>query len=365
MVEYENLKKLNAPFFEEYEDKFREVLNSGWFIQGEQVCMFEDEFARYCGSKYCVGVANGLEALILAIEAFGFKKGSEIIVPSNTYIATILAIIRSGMIPVLVEPDIDTYNIDPRRITDKITGKTVAIMPVHLYGRMAPMPEILEIAGKYELKVIEDAAQAHGASINGHKVGSWGDCTCFSFYPTKNLGALGDAGAVTTDSKEIADKLRVLRNYGSDKKYHNELIGFNSRLDEIQAGFLRIKLKHLDKINTHKNRLAELYFKSLEGTDYVLPSKTDGYYSVYHIFNVRHRDRDKIVDYLKQRGIKTDIHYPIAPNRQRAMRGILDMVDTPIAEEIHETTISLPISFHHTEEDIKYVCESLRTYLDA
>lgn len=362
MIEYENLGKLNKSFFDEYKKAFADVLDSGWFILGKQSSSFESEYAAYCGAKFCVGCSNGLEALELAIKAFDFPQNAEIIVPSNTYIATILAIVNADCKPVLVEPDINTYNIDPTKIEGAITKQTVAIMPVHLYGRMAPMPQILEIAKNHGLKVIEDAAQAHSASIKDKKVGSWGDITCFSFYPTKNLGALGDAGAITTDDETLANKIKALRNYGSFIKYQNDYIGHNSRLDEVQASFLRIKLRSLDKINEHKNKLAQIYFKELNNTDLILPTITENYYSVYHIYNVRTSKRDELKQYLLENEIKTDIHYPIAPNKQKAMKGIIDMYDTPIAEEIHKTTLSLPISYCHSEEDVYEVCSKIKDF---
>ena len=362
MIEYENLKKSNEPFISEYKQRFTDILNSGWFILGNEVTEFEKEFASYCGAKYCVGLANGLDALTLALEAFKFPPKSEVIVPSNTYIATVLAIINAGHIPVLVEPDIHTYNIDETKIIPAITEKTKAIMPVHLYGRLCNMTEIIKIGQKCNLKIIEDAAQAHGASLNRKKAGSWGDITAFSFYPTKNLGSLGDAGAITTDDEHTATTIRTLRNYGSKVKYHNELIGHNSRLDEVQAGFLRIKLKKLDEINAHKNKLAKIYNNELNDTRFIKPLCSPNYFHVYHIYNIRHPDRDKLKAYLEQKGIKTDIHYPIAPNKQIAMQGVLNRFDTPIAEEIHNTTLSLPISFAHTEKDIMQVCKVLKEF---
>lgn len=363
MIEYENLKVSNASFLQEFKNKFNTFVESGWFVLGKEVNNFEIEFAKYCGAKYCVGVANGLDALTLALRAYDFPKDSEVIVPSNTYIATILAVVNAGLKPILVEPDIETYNIDVKLIEKAITTKTKAIMPVHLYGKMCDMPKILEIAEKYSLKIIEDAAQAHGAAINGKKVGAWGDITAFSFYPTKNLGALGDAGAITTNDEELADKIRFLRNYGSNKKYHNEFVGVNSRLDEIQAAFLRVKLPYLDKINEHKNELAKIYYKKLEDLKFVLPKKQDGFFDVYHIFNIRCDKRDELKKYLELRGIKTDIHYPIPPNKQIAMKGILDKTETSISEEIHKTTLSLPISLGHSEKDIKVVCEALMDFV--
>jgi dTDP-4-amino-4,6-dideoxygalactose transaminase len=362
MIEYENLYKVNKPFMKKYKQKFNAMLNKGWFILGEEISKFEKEFAEYCGVKYCIGVANGLDALILSLLACDFPLGSEIIVPSNTYIATILAIINAGHIPVLVEPDIHTYNIDEKLIENKITQKTKAIMPVHLYGRLCNMTSINEIASKHNLKIIEDAAQAHGATLNGKKAGAWGDLTAFSFYPTKNLGSLGDAGAVTTNNEYYAEKIRTLRNYGSKKKYYNELIGNNSRLDELQAGFLRIKLQALDNINLHKNKLANIYNQELSEDKFIKPFIDKNYYNVYHIYNIRHNERDRLKTYLEKKGIKTDIHYPVAPNKQQAMSGILDGQETPIAHEIHSTTLSLPISFCHSESEILSVCKTLRDF---
>jgi dTDP-4-amino-4,6-dideoxygalactose transaminase len=362
MIPYEDLGKLNKPFVKEYKKKFNDIITKGWFILGDEVSQFEKEFAEYCNADFCVGTANGLDALILSLMACDFPKGSEILVPSNTYIATILAILNAGHIPVLVEPNINTYNIDEQMLEKVITKKTRAIMPVHLYGRLCNMPPIIEITKKHNLKIIEDAAQAHGASYNKKKAGSWGDIAAFSFYPTKNLGALGDAGAITTNNAEYADKIRVLRNYGSRKKYHNDLIGVNSRLDELHAGFLRIKLKKLDEINIHKNKLASIYNEELSHTDFVKPIVNNDYYHVYHIYNIRHEERDRLKEYLVAKGIKTEIHYPIAPNKQAAMKHILQNTVTPIAEEIHNTTLSLPVSFSHSEADILYVCKILKGF---
>jgi dTDP-4-amino-4,6-dideoxygalactose transaminase len=361
MLDYENLGKLNFPFIEKYKLKFKVFLESGWYILGQELTQFEEKFATYCGAKYCAGVANGLDALTLALRACDFPEKSEIIVPANTYIATILAILNAGHIPVLVEPNIRTYNIDEVLIAAKITAKTRAIMPVHLYGRLCNMPAILEIAAKHGLKVIEDAAQAHGAALHGRKAGAWGDITAFSFYPTKNLGALGDGGAITTDNLEYWQKIRTLRNYGSQKKYYNEVIGVNSRLDELQAVFLQVKLEALDQINSHKNRLAEIYHTELPETKFIKPIVSRDYEHVYHIYNIRHPDRERLKTYLENKGIKTEIHYPIAPNQQPALRGIFSE-QTPLAEEIHRTTLSLPISFCHTEQDILTVCRALKEF---
>jgi dTDP-4-amino-4,6-dideoxygalactose transaminase len=361
MIEYENLGKLNKPFLEAYQNKFSEVASKGWYILGSEVESFEKSFASYCGSRHCVGVANGLDALTLALQCFSFPEGSEVIVPSNTYIATILSILNCRLKPVLVEPDLLTYNINPEAIGEKITSRTVAICVVHLYGKCCDMDGVMAIARANGLRVIEDCAQAHGAKLNGRKVGTFGDFGAFSFYPTKNLGALGDAGCITTDDADLAARVRVLRNYGSEKKYYNEVIGVNSRLDEVQAAFLNVKLRALDEINEHKRKLAGIYQKEI-GYKYTKPSLHPDYYDVFHIYNVRHPRRDELKAYLEKNGIKTEIHYPVPPHRQKAMAGILDRLDFPISEEIHSTTLSLPISFFHTEEEIHRVCEVLNGF---
>jgi dTDP-4-amino-4,6-dideoxygalactose transaminase len=361
MIEYENLYKVNKPFFEEYKQAFRQTLESGWYILGNNVQAFEKEFSGYCNTSQCVGVANGLDALILALRAFNFEKGTEVIVPSNTYIATILSIVHNGLKPVLVEPDMATYNIDPKKIEEKITLKTRAIIVVHLYGKMCEMDTIVDIAKKHNLKVIEDCAQAHGATYKMVKAGNFGDFGAFSFYPTKNLGAIADAGAVTTNNDSFAQIIKTLRNYGSKEKYYNEMIGFNSRLDEVQAAFLLVKLKYLDKINNHKRKLANLYLEYLK-QDFIKPVVHIDCHDVYHIFNIRHSKRNALRDYLLKNDIKTEIHYPVAPNKQKAMIGILDTEETPIAEEIHHTTLSLPISYFHSEEDILKVIEVINKF---
>ena len=360
MIEYENLAKLNKPFFTAYKEQFEKILESGWYVLGNNVNQFEKEFSSYTESKYCVGLASGLDALDLSLRCFEFPTDSEIIVPSNTYIATILSIVKNGLKPVLVEPDISTYNIDPSKIEGKITSKTRAIMVVHLYGKCCEMDSITNIAQKYNLKIIEDCAQAHGAKYKGQIAGSFGDIGAHSFYPTKNLGALGDAGAATTNDEFVSKKLKALRNYGSKVKYVNEYIGYNSRLDEIQAGFLLIKLAALNEINEHKRKLAKLYFENLK-QDYILPVVDKDYFDVYHIFNVRHHQRDLIKSYLLKHEIKTEIHYPIAPHHQKAMKGVLKG-NYPISEEIHNTTLSLPISYYHSEDDIQKVIEVLNSF---
>lgn len=361
MIEYENIGKVNAPFAAEYATAFQEVMDSGWYILGNKVKQFESEFAAYCGTKHSIGLANGLDALILALKAYDFKSGDEVIVPSNTYIATILAIVHNGLKPILVEPDITTYNIDPKRISEKITSRTKAILVVHLYGKMCAMDEIMSLADSNGLIVIEDCAQAHGAHLNGKKAGNWGHYGAFSFYPTKNLGALADAGAATTNDDALALKMSTLRNYGSQKKYYNEVVGYNSRLDEVQAAFLSIKLRRLDDINAHKRSLAKMYLDQLND-QFIKPIVQEGYFDVYHIFNIRHPKRDELRDYLLSKDIKTDIHYPVAPIDQQAMKGILDGQDSEIAREIHATTLSLPISFFHKKEEIQTVIDALNAF---
>ncbi|MDD3013268.1 MAG: DegT/DnrJ/EryC1/StrS family aminotransferase [Candidatus Gastranaerophilales bacterium] len=360
MIEYENLKKLNAPFFKEFRQSFESCMTSGRYILSNSVENFEKEFAKYNDVKHCIGVNSGLDALILGLNSFNFPENSEVIVPSNTYIATILAIFQNKLKPVLVEPDLCSYNINVEKIEEKITPKTVAILPVHLYGKTCKMDKIIEIATKYDLRIIEDAAQAHGSSFRDKKAGTFGDIGAFSFYPTKNLGTLGDGGAILTNNDEIAQKIRKLRNYGTSKKYYNDFIGFNSRLDEMQAGFLSIKLKKLDIINNHKRKFANIYLENLN-ENFVKPNIDKDYYDVYHIFNIRHPKRDLLKQYLLEKGIKTEIHYPIPPHKQKAMHGLI-YGEYPIAEEIHQTTLSLPISYSHTEEDILYITKTLNKF---
>lgn len=360
MIEYENLSRLNKPFELELYAKFQAFIAKGWYVLGENVSQFEQSFANYLGSKYCVGVASGLDGLFLSLIALELPQNSEVIVPSNTYVATILAIINAGLKPVLVEPDVLTYNIDPNKIIESITSNTSAIMVVHLYGKVCKMDQIMDIVQEHGLRVIEDCAQSHGAMFNNKKSGTFGDCGAFSFYPTKNLGALGDAGAITTDNSDTYDRLLKLRNYGSSVKYINEVIGYNSRLDEIQAGFLSVKLPYLDRINQHKRMLAQIYFDNL--CDQVItPSKDKSYFDVFHIFNIRTELRDMLRQYLLENNVKTEVHYPIPPHRQTAMNGILDG-NYPIADEIHRTTLSLPISYCHTEEDILQVCSLINRF---
>lgn len=361
MIPYENLYKLNQSFMPAFRERFDDFLNKGWYILGNYTTGFEQQFADWNNSAHCIGVANGLDALTLSLKSFDLEPGSEVLVPANTYIATILAIINNQLIPVLVEPDIDTYNIDPDLAGELITSKTKAIMIVHLYGKCCAMDKIMALKQQHNLILIEDCAQAHGAMFKGKKAGTFGEFGAFSFYPTKNLGALGDAGAVITGNFECAEKLRHLRNYGSHKKYYNEYIGLNSRLDEIQAAFLSVKLEALDHINAHKQKLAGMYLKGLKD-DYVLPQVNPDYTDVYHIFNIRHPRRNELKAYLLAQGIGTEIHYPVPPHQQQALKEVLKDQHYPISEEIHRTTLSLPCSYCHTEQDIEQVIEKLNAF---
>lgn len=362
MIAYENLRLVNKPYEKAYREALDKFLESGWYILGQQVKQFEEDFAQYCGAKHCIGLASGLDALYLSLLALDLPKGAEVLVPSNTYIATILSIINAGLKPVLVEPKIDTYNIDPNLIAKAVSSNTKAIMVVHLYGKPCEMQAIAEIAAAYQLPIIEDCAQAHGAHVNGKKVGTWGLFGAFSFYPTKNLGALGDAGAIVTDNDEMASKLKALRNYGSHQKYHNDFLGTNSRLDELQAIFLSIKLKKLNEDNAHKKNLATAYFEHLKNEKLVLPVLQDGIADVHHIFNVRTSERNELQSYLLEKGIKTEIHYPVAPHHQKAYQSFFADQSFPISELIHQTTLSLPISNALTIDDIKTVCTVLNNF---
>ncbi|MFN8307716.1 MAG: DegT/DnrJ/EryC1/StrS family aminotransferase [Ferruginibacter sp.] len=369
MIEFLNLKKINERFKDEFSSAFEEVLDSGWYILGRQVKAFEEEFAHYCRTKYCVGVANGLDALILILEAYKemgvMEKGDEVIVPSNTYIASILAISKAGLNPVLVEPDERTYLLDPALIEEKITPKTKAILPVHLYGQLCNMEAINAVAKKHRLKVIEDSAQSHGAMQHGRRSGNLGDASGFSFYPGKNLGALGDGGAITTNDPELAEVLRALRNYGSHVKYQNIYQGINSRLDELQAAFLSVKLKTLDADNEKRRTVASYYMRAITNPHIILPGGTghgsDGQNHVWHLFVVRTPDRNKFQEYLTGQDIQTLIHYPIPPHRQPAYAELAQL-KYPIAEKIHEQVVSLPISPVMTTEECKKVAEVVNGY---
>lgn len=353
MIEYESLARSNASFMDELEAAASRVIRSGWYVLGTEVTAFEQEFAQYVGARHCVGVANGLDALILSIEALGLPRESDVLVASNTYIATILAILRAGHRPVLVEPDITTFNIDPARLEAAMTPATRAVCVTHLFGKPCRMDVISAFASEHGLRVVEDCAQSHGAKLAGRMTGNFGDAGCFSFYPTKNLGAVGDAGAVVTDDDDLADRLRHLRNYGSKQKYVNLYVGVNSRLDEIQAAMLRVKLRHIDAMTGHKRALAQVYFDELPDA-VTVPARRDDEFDVFHIFGIRHPQRDALRQYLLDHGVKTEIHYPIPPHRQDAMQGILSG-DYPIAQALHDTELSLPISLGHRLADVERV----------
>lgn len=358
-IEYENLAHSNAALLSELEAAASRVIRSGWYILGPEVSAFEEEFAAYVGAKHCIGTGNGLDAMILSLEALTLPPGSDVLVASNTYIATILAILRAGHRPVLVEPDVRTFNIDPAQLKRALTPATRAICVTHLFGKTCRMDEIGAFAAEHGLRVIEDCAQSHGARLGERMTGTFGDAGCFSFYPTKNVGALGDAGAVTTDDDDLADRLRHLRNYGSKQKYVNKYIGLNSRLDEIQAAMLRVKLRHIDGMIAHKRQLADIYFRSLNGV--TLPQIREDEFDVFHIFAVRHSQRDALRQHLLESGIKTEIHYPTPPHRQQAMEHTLSG-HYPIADELHQTALSLPISYGHNPRDIEQVCDAIASF---
>ena len=355
---------LKAPIKElckETKQAIQRVLDSGWFILGEEVKKFENAFAEYCGVGQSIGVANGLDALFLILKAMDIGPGDEVIVPSNTYIATWLAVSYAGATPIPVEPDIRTYNIDPTLIEAAITPRTKAILAVHLYGQPADMDPIIALAKKYDLKVIEDAAQAHGARYKGQRVGSLGDAAGFSFYPGKNLGALGDGGAITTNDSALAEKIRVLRNYGSQTKYHNLYKGYNSRLDEIQAAVLLERLKKLDEWNDRRKDLAQTYLQGLGGP-LALPFVPDWADPVWHVFVVRHPERDQLQAQLHTQGIGTVIHYPIPPHQQSAYAEMASC-SFPISEKIHREILSLPIGPHLLQEDQILIFKAIKNYL--
>jgi len=362
MITFLDLKKVNDQYETELKEAARRVIDSGWFISGAEVDAFEKKFAQYCGVKHCIGVSNGLDALKLILKAYNIGSGDEVIVPSNTYIASILAISEVGAIPVLVEPNIESYNINPKLIEEKISNATKAILVVHLYGRVVEMSPVLEIAKKYHLKVVEDAAQAHGAFYDGKRVGNLGDAAGFSFYPGKNLGALGDAGAITTNDDELAENLKAYRNYGSHKKYENLFKGYNHRLDEMQAALLQVKLSHLDNENDVRRKLAELYLKNIKNKQITLPLMPSVLSeSVWHVFTVRTADREKLQTYLLEQGIQTMIHYPIPPHKQAAYSEWSN-IKYPISEKIHVEVLSLPISPVQTEADTWKIIEAINKY---
>lgn len=362
-VPFVTFKPLEKELDKELRDAFDRVYTRSWYIEGIEDENFEKSFAQYCNRKYCVGVGNGLDSLFLALKALGIKRGDEVIVPSNTYIATALAVTYVGATPVFVEPDINTFNIDISLIENAITSKTRAIMPVHLYGQPCDMDSIINVAKKYNLYIVEDCAQAHGARYKGKVVGSFGDVAGFSFYPGKNLGALGDAGASVTDNEEIAKKIRALGNYGSDYKYHHILQGNNSRLDELQAAFLSAKLPRLDEINCQRREIAKKYLEGISNPNIILPTVPDYAEPVWHIFGIRCRNRDKLEKWLNNSGIGTNKHYPIPMHLQECYAGLgFKKGDFPIAEEISQTELSLPLYYGMTEEEIKYVIDRVNEF---
>ena len=380
MIHFLNLKKINQPFEFAFQDKMKQFLEGGWYILGNEVKQFENDFASYCGSKYCIGVGNGLDALVLIFKAYihlgKLQKGDEVIVPANTYIASILAVLQADLIPVLVEPRLETYNINPEEIEAKISSKTKAILPVHLYGQLCEMKAINEIAQKHNLLVIEDAAQAHGARFSvqcslksvqselsdvSYPSPNTHHPTAYSFYPGKNLGALGDGGAITTNDDALAEVLFSLRNYGSKVKYENEILGVNSRLDELQAAFLNIKLKHLEAENKFRRSVAKQYLSEIKNDKITLPYWDLSNNHVFHLFVIRTSNRNHLQDYLKENGIETMIHYPIPPHKQKALYNWNDL-SFPITEKIHDEVLSIPLNSGLTVSEIQHIITVLNKY---
>ncbi len=369
MISFLDLKEVNAQYESELKDSFSRILKSGWYIAGNELSEFEKQFSAYCGTKHAIGVANGLDALILTLRAWKelgkLKDGDEVIVQANTYIASVLAITENNLIPVLVEPNSETYNLSAESILAAITSRTKAILPVHLYGQISPMDEIIEIAKAHKLLILEDCAQSHGALLNGKKAGAWGDAAGFSFYPGKNLGALGDAGAITTNDDELADALKALRNYGSHKKYENLYQGVNSRLDELQAALLAVKLKYLDETNRRRQEIAKAYcsgiINELISLPY-LPEHTSEH--VWHLFVIQCDNRDKLQKFLSEKGIQTLIHYPTPPHLQHAYLelGLIEG-SLPITESIHKKVLSLPMGPTLSDTEVQEVITALNEYL--
>lgn len=365
MISFLDLKAINAQYKKELLVAIENVIDSGWYIQGKQVKKFELDFASYCGAKHCIGVGNGLDALILILRAYKelglLNEWDEVLVPANTYIATILAITENKLTPILIEPDLITYNISPKLIEASITSKTKAVIAVHLYGQLAPMEVITNIAKKYNLIVIEDAAQAHGAELNGKKSGNWGDAAGFSFYPGKNLGALGDAGAIVTNNDQLSDLIRSIANYGSKIKYENVVQGLNSRLDEIQAAVLNVKLKRIQTDITLRRAIAKKYIQSIYNNSIILPSYTEETSHVWHLFVIRSSNRESLQRYLNERNIQTLIHYPIPPHKQKAYSHLNDQL-FPVTEKIHNEVLSLPIGPTLSDQESSYIIDSLNEW---
>lgn len=346
----------------EFEDKSLEVLRSGWYVLGKEVSSFEEEFAAYTGSRYCVGLASGLDALWIAVKLLGIGPGDEVLVQANTYIATVMGITMNGATPIFVEPD-EHFGMDVTKIEDKITDKTKAIMVTHLYGMASKMDEIVRVCKKHNLKLIEDCAQSHGACFNGQMTGTFGDVGCFSFYPSKNLGAFGDAGAVVVNDENLAKEFKIFRNYGSEKRYYNKVVGANSRLDELQAGLLRVRLSHMQELTDEKIKIAERYNKEINNPKIKLPVLADGATCVWHQYVIRCEERDKLIDYLNEKEIGTIIHYPIPPHLAEAYRYLgYKKGDFPITEHLADTILSIPMYNGMTEEEQSYVIDALNTF---
>ncbi len=362
-IPFVSFEKMHNEVREELIQNFQDTLDSNWFIGGIRDAEFEESFAAYVGRKYCIGCGNGLDALMLSLKALGISAGDEVIVPANTFIATALAVSYTGALPVFVEPKLDTYNINPERIEEKITSKTKAIIPVHLYGQPAEMDAIMQIAKKHSLFVVEDCAQAHGAVYHGRKIGTFGDIAAFSFYPGKNLGALGDAGAIITDDQKLAGKVRALGNYGAEQKYNHIYQGNNSRLDELQAAFLSVKLKYLDKWNCDRQRTALRYLQEIRNANIILPYVMEDIKPVWHVFAIRCQERDKLAKYLLEKGIETNKHYPIPIPLQECYKNLnFRRGDYSIAEEISATELSLPMYYGMSDEEISYVIYAINHF---
>ncbi len=347
---------------DEFEDKALEILRSGWYVLGKEVSAFETEFASYVGADYCIGLASGLDALWIAFRVLEIGSGDEVIVQGNTYIASVMGITINGATPVFVEPD-EFYNVDVTKIEEKITEKTKAILVVHLYGQASNMKPVLELCKKYNLRLVEDCAQSHGAKYEGKTTGTFGDIGCFSFYPSKNLGAFGDAGAVVTNDSELAEKIRIFRNYGSEKRYYNMVVGTNSRLDEMQAGLLRIRLKHMDELENEKRQIAQKYLEEIKNSEILLPRIRNGVTHIWHQFVIRVRNRKELIEYLDKKGIGTIIHYPIPPHLSEAYRYLgLFKGSLPITEEYADTVLSIPLYNGMTEEEQALVIDALNSW---
>ncbi|MCU8006057.1 MULTISPECIES: DegT/DnrJ/EryC1/StrS family aminotransferase [Shewanella] len=365
MINFLDLKAINKQYQSDLKEVCARVIDSGWYIMGNELTQFESEFATYCGTQHAIGVANGLDALILTLRAWKelgkLKAGDEVIVQANTYIASVLAITENDLVPVLVEPNPATFNLDPSIVRAAITSNTKAILPVHLYGQISPMPEIMALAAEFDLLVLEDCAQSHGAEINGKRAGNWGHAAGFSFYPGKNLGALGDAGAITTNDDELAQTLKALRNYGSHKKYENLYQGLNSRLDEIQAAMLRVKLRHLEAETARRQQIAQTYRDHINNPLITLPQVNEELAHVWHLFVVCCENREALQQHLAANGIQTLIHYPIPPHKQQAYRQYAE-IQLPLTEQIHQKVLSIPLDPTMSDAAIKQLIDAVNEF---